>query len=263
MIEAGSSVEVIDVLGWRIRTFADSMDMAAARQHLHDFFEQARTTIGSPIGKHRASVGFCILTPSGSAEKAFLGLWVFDPGLRLMQLSLSGENLAGVGIDLSLESVRVLSSEVRLMERAVNSETEFEAICRRYLAGTSAENREMPAKSAMLATLTRFSSSWFRGDIDGLLAEMSPEPAYRTSSGGNFEGRAAVREALTQMCKPGPAGREPEPPDSCFFANKSLSYWCLDLPKPGGGVQNVKGVDLITYDTDGRILLKDAYRKVG
>lgn len=263
MIEAASSVAVIDVLGWRIRTYADLASMEAVRERLKYYFEQARSTIGSPVCKLSASVGFCISSPFGTAEKPFLGLWVFDPGPRLIQLSLSGGNLAVVGIELTLESMRVLSFEMQLMERVANDKGESETIHQRYLECAGAEESVVPGKAAMLATLTRFSSSWHRGDIDGLLAEMSPEPAYRTSSGGNFEGRSAVRVALQQMCKPGKAGAEPGPPDSIFFANKSLSYWCLDLPKPGGGVEKVKGVDLITYDNDGRILLKDAYRKAG
>lgn len=126
------------------------------------------------------------------------------------------------------------------------------------------ETTANPSRSVMEATLSEFSAAWGRGDIDGLMALMADDPTYRTSSGLTFRGRQEVREGLSRMCQPsGASGAPPAAMGPHYFENKCLSYWVLRLPAAGGQEATFEGVDVITFDGDGRIRVKDAYRKVG
>jgi hypothetical protein len=115
----------------------------------------------------------------------------------------------------------------------------------------------------MRSTIERFSQAWGRGDVDALMTLMSEAPLYRTSSGSTFEGREAVREGFRKICQPAdPAASPPPPPRLYFFDDKCLSYWSLKLPAPGGDPRWVDGIDVISFDPDGKIRIKDAYRKL-
>jgi len=120
------------------------------------------------------------------------------------------------------------------------------------------------------AHLAEFSAAWARGDVDGLLAAMGDAPLYRSSSGPGpgavFEGRAAVAAAFERMVagnrgKPAGDGPPLEPPGTRWFGNQALVPWKLQLPGPDGQPREVEGVDVLTFDTSGRIAVKDAYRK--
>jgi hypothetical protein len=117
----------------------------------------------------------------------------------------------------------------------------------------------------MQATIAQFSDAWARCDIDKLMALMSDAPLYRTSGGLTFEGREAVRQGFARMCQPAtsppPANSAPPPGKIVFFDNKCLSYWTLTLPTQDGQSRLVEGIDVISFDPDGRIRTKDAYRK--
>jgi hypothetical protein len=119
--------------------------------------------------------------------------------------------------------------------------------------------------SLMQATIAQFSDAWARCDIDKLMTLMSDAPLYRTSSGLTFEGREAVRQGFSRMCQPAksppPANSAPPPGKFVFFDDKCLSYWTLTLPAPDGQSRLVEGIDVISFDPDGRIRIKDAYRK--
>jgi hypothetical protein len=114
--------------------------------------------------------------------------------------------------------------------------------------------------SLMKSTISSFGRAWRRGDIEALMSLMSDTPLYRTSGGSVFSGRDAVREGFRDMCQPtksaAPPGRQ------LFFANKCLSFWLLCLPSPDGLDKVVEGMDVISFESDGRIAVKDAYRKV-
>lgn len=117
-------------------------------------------------------------------------------------------------------------------------------------------------------TVLRFSEAWVRGDVDGLLALMSDEPVYKGSTGPGpgtfFQGREAVREAFSRMVTAPPPGTEPPPvtpPTMYLFEDRALVYWHLSLRKADGGTSEVDGVDVLTFTADGRIAVKDAYRK--
>jgi ketosteroid isomerase-like protein len=111
----------------------------------------------------------------------------------------------------------------------------------------------------MRSTMERFSEAWARGDVDTLMSLMSEAPLYKTSSGLAFEGREAVRQGLSKICQP---GKPAASPNWSFFGDKCLSYWSLELPSPDGERRSVDGVDVISFASDGRIRIKDAYRKL-
>ena len=118
-------------------------------------------------------------------------------------------------------------------------------------------------------TLELFSAAWSRGDVDTLLSLMADEPVYKGSTGAMpgtlYRGREEVRTVLQKMAggnadtdaPPAPA----PPPEMYFFANRALVYWNLMLPGADGSPQPVDGVDIIEFTDDGRIAVKDAYRK--
>ena len=80
-----------------------------------------------------------------------------------------------------------------------------------------------------------------------------------------YRGREEVRAVLEKMAGGNAGTDEPSapapPPEMYFFANRALVYWNLMLPGADGSPQPVDGVDIIEFTDDGRIAVKDAYRK--
>ncbi len=115
----------------------------------------------------------------------------------------------------------------------------------------------------MRNTMSSFTAAWARGDIDSLMTLFGDDPIYRTSSGAAFEGRTLLREGLVKMCQPS-ASDSPPPANQArmhFFDRSCLTYWTLELAA-GDTQAVVDGVDVITFDDQGRIIVKDAYRKL-
>lgn len=120
------------------------------------------------------------------------------------------------------------------------------------------------------SALAAFSDAWRRRDIDALLSVMSPEPTYRGSTGPlpgtSFFGVDEVRAGLSKMLGGDPVPRlacDPEPvaPQAWYVADRAITFWSLPFTNADGTVTEVPGVDLLTFDADDRIQLKDAYRK--
>lgn len=118
------------------------------------------------------------------------------------------------------------------------------------------------------AILQRFSEAWARGDVDALMDLMSDDPIYRSSTGPGpgavYRGREAVGAAFTRLLAPSPVADDaplPPPGDVAFFDNRALSFWSLPARSPDGTPSVVEGVDVLTFAADGRIAVKDAYRK--
>lgn len=132
-------------------------------------------------------------------------------------------------------------------------------------------NDQEPAGSSdrYRKTLELFNAAWSRGDVDSLLSLMGDEPVYKGSTGtrpGTFySGRKEVRAAFEKMAGGNAGADEPlppaTPPEMYFFSNRALVYWSLMLPDANGSPQQVDGVDIIEFTGDGRIAVKDAYRK--
>lgn len=117
-------------------------------------------------------------------------------------------------------------------------------------------------------TLLRFGTAWAAGDVETLLSLMSDEPVYKGSTGPGpgttYTGRDQVRAAFQRMvgANAGSAPPAPAPPPQMYlFEDRALVFWRLTLPGASGGISEVDGVDVITFTEDGRIAVKDAYRK--
>lgn len=134
---------------------------------------------------------------------------------------------------------------------------------------SKAEARAAAPVSRNPETLRRFSEAWAKGDVDTLMSLMTDDPIYRSSAGpgpgGEYRGREEVRAAFTRMLSGAPApGATPPPPPAgevAFFDDRALSYWTLPGRAPDGSPATIRGVDVITFDAEGRIAIKDAYRK--
>jgi hypothetical protein len=130
---------------------------------------------------------------------------------------------------------------------------------------TSAATEEKHRK-----TIAAFSAAWDAGDVDTLLSLMSDEPVYKGSAGPGpgtvFVGKEEVRGILQKMVGSNSASSDEEkapatPPEMYFFANRALVYWRIAFPDADGNTTEVDGVDVMTFTDDGRIAVKDAYRK--
>ncbi len=115
----------------------------------------------------------------------------------------------------------------------------------------------------MRRTMQDFAAAWARGDVAALMALFGPDPTYRTSSGITFRGRSALHDGLLKMCPPLSDAPAPPPAEAKmhFFDRCCLTYWALRLPN-GDSQALVDGVDVITFDADAKVVLKDAYRKL-
>lgn len=128
-------------------------------------------------------------------------------------------------------------------------------------ADASADEREQICRE----TIIRFGAAWAADDVDGLMSLMGDEPRYRGSTGPEpgteFVGSEQVRAALERIAGPN-AGSAPSkpapPPEMYFFEDRALAFWRLKFP---GSDREVEGVDVMTFTDDGRIAVKDAYRK--
>jgi hypothetical protein len=113
-------------------------------------------------------------------------------------------------------------------------------------------------RARMQSTLAAFAAAWSRCDIAALMDLVGENPIYRTSGGLVFEGREAVRRGFEQICKPSDVPPPPSPPPH-FFDNMCLCHWSLTLSP---GEPPVAGIDVIEFDENAKLILKDAYRKL-
>ncbi len=117
--------------------------------------------------------------------------------------------------------------------------------------------------------IARFSAAWNKGDVDTLLNLMVNDPVYKGSTGDGpgtvLRGRGEVRAAFTRMTQgnsdTAASGQPETPPEMYFFSDRALVYWNLMLPDAHGKLRQVDGVDIFVFSGDGRIAVKDAYRK--
>lgn len=120
-------------------------------------------------------------------------------------------------------------------------------------------------------TITAFSAAWEAGDVDTLLSLMGDKPVYRGSTGAGpgteFVGKEEVGALLQRMVGSNSASDKNKnaspaaPPEMYFFGNRALVYWRIPFPDANGNPTEVDGVDVMTFTDDGRIAVKDAYRK--
>lgn len=111
--------------------------------------------------------------------------------------------------------------------------------------------------------LERFGRAWIARDVDALLALMADDAVYAASVGPgpgvDYHGKENIRRGLAEMfAHDAGADITLEPP--AFFPGGAVARWTYAFVDEGGERRLERGVDVWAF-RDGRITLKDAYRK--
>lgn len=114
------------------------------------------------------------------------------------------------------------------------------------------------------ALLHAFAEAWNRHDADALMSFMSEDCVFEASAGSEacgarHVGREAVRAAYEDVWRVFPDAHWA---DARHFvhADRGVSEWTFTGTRADGTRVQVQGCDLFTF-RDGRILLKNSYRK--
>lgn len=236
--------------------------VAGAQSATHDDLREAVGRVVCASWPDDACVGYAIVVATTDGADVFCGGW--QPGDETRFIDC--EERVGFS-NAPLKEVRSLVAAIRAFEidaflSVIAGAADWREAESAYVSKWFAEHEVLPPREVMRDTFARFSQAWSQGDIDGLMECMAAQPVYSSSGGTRHVGREAVREAFTAICKPSDPSVEASPPEAHFFGNRSLSYWTLPLPAPDGRPSEVSGVDIVTYDGAGRIMRKDAYRKL-
>lgn len=120
------------------------------------------------------------------------------------------------------------------------------------------------SESEVKTLLAEFSRAWAERDVDTLLSLMTDDAMYVASvgpePGTTFRGRVELASGFAQMFAHDAdavveAGGEP-----LVVGDRAVSQWRYTVPRRGGDSHVEVGVDLWLF-RDGRIAMKDAYRK--
>jgi len=120
-----------------------------------------------------------------------------------------------------------------------------------------------------LDVIESFRSAWGRGEVDELMSLMTDTPMYKSSTGigpgSVFVGVDEVRSAFIRMTGNTKiavdilANRSVQVP--LIEGNRAVIFWVLPFSSPDGTATGVEGLDVFTFESDGRISCKDAFRK--
>ena len=119
-------------------------------------------------------------------------------------------------------------------------------------------------KRVDIAQLEAFAEAWNRHDADALMSFMTPDCVFESSAGPDvcgtrYQGAEAVREGYVQVWATYPdahwGGAR-----HFIDGDRGVSQWTFTGTARDGTRVEVHGCDLFTF-RDGRIALKDSYRK--
>ena len=109
-----------------------------------------------------------------------------------------------------------------------------------------------------LAVIERFNAALERRDVEAIIAEMTPDVVFESTSpapeGGRYEGAAALREFFTEFFETNPRARF-DIEEQFVADDRCVVRWRYDW-----GEGYVRGVDLIRV-RDGKIAETRAYVK--
>ncbi|CAB4858727.1 unannotated protein [freshwater metagenome] len=116
------------------------------------------------------------------------------------------------------------------------------------------------------ALIDDFAQAWAARDLDRLMELMSDDCRFRaslgTEPGTTFEGRDEVRHGFRLFLGPADAPVLHTDSEVTLAADDfAVTRWTVHVPQPDGSVSFVRGCDIFEI-ADGRIALKDTYRKV-
>ena len=112
--------------------------------------------------------------------------------------------------------------------------------------------------------LQAFADAWNRHDIDALMAFMTDDCVFESSSGTDiagtrYVGREAVRSGYTEVWKTFPDAHWGNA-RHLVQGQRGMSQWTFTGTRADGSRVEVHGCDLFTF-RDGKIAVKDSYRK--
>lgn len=112
--------------------------------------------------------------------------------------------------------------------------------------------------------LQAFDDAWNRHDADALMSFMTEDCTFEASAGSEvcgerFEGRKAVRDAFAQVWATFPDAHWGNA-RHFVCGDRGVSEWTFTGTRHDGSRVEVNGCDVFTF-RDGKILLKNAYRK--
>ena len=112
--------------------------------------------------------------------------------------------------------------------------------------------------------LQAFADAWNRHDVDALMAFMTDDCVFESSAGPDvcgtrYVGREAVRAGYEDVWKTF-ADAHWGQARHLVQGERGLSEWTFTGTRADGSRVEVHGCDLFTF-RDGRIVLKDSYRK--
>ncbi len=113
------------------------------------------------------------------------------------------------------------------------------------------------------ASLATFSAAFGRGDVDQIMALMTDDCVFESTTpapdGGRFEGAASVRGVWIEVFggTPGAAFTEEE---SFVHADRGVLRWMFSWTEPDGSAGHVRGTDVLRF-RDGKIHEKLSYVK--
>ncbi|MEU8247258.1 nuclear transport factor 2 family protein [Nonomuraea sp. NPDC048916] len=111
--------------------------------------------------------------------------------------------------------------------------------------------------------LARFADAWAGRDADGLLELMTDDAVYAASvgpePGRTFRGRTELAAGFRTMFEHD-AGARIEQGEPLILGEWAVSTWAYHFVRADGSRWSERGIDLWRF-RDGKICLKDAYRK--
>lgn len=114
------------------------------------------------------------------------------------------------------------------------------------------------------ALLHDFARAWANRDVDALLALMTDDAVYASSvgpePGSTFRGRDELASGFARMFAHDAGAIIESGGEPLVFGDSAVSQWRYRVPDGGGGYHLEVGVDVWRL-RDGRIAMKDAYRK--
>ncbi len=231
-----------------------------------------------PALRRRDAVGFVICPRvTGGAVRLGVGLWS-EHRLSLKGIMVDGNSttsrLTGEVLDqypLDIWELGIVAHEREAFLAHLRLQPDAPGPSH-YLGDVMSmwgETAEPDRRGSPRETLRQFSRAWAWGDVDALMGLMSDDPIYRSSAGPGpgteFRGRAQVRAGLERILaavEPARVALAPsDQPAATFFGDQALSYWSMPCAREDGTTAMAPGVDVITFASDGRIAVKDAYRK--
>lgn len=114
--------------------------------------------------------------------------------------------------------------------------------------------------------VAEFNRAWVDADVDRLMSLLTDDPVYRASTGTEpgttYTGAERVREGFAAVIEAElSAGDMPDASEEIhILGDRGLSFWSYPVKRDSGDSALVEGVDVWTFQ-DGRIAIKDAYRK--